>query len=62
MDKIPNDMSLVEEGEHHLPDSELDQVTGGIIIHGAESRGCSNNLTTAIPTDQFRAILRSQGC
>jgi hypothetical protein len=57
MDKVQNDTSRVDKGERRLSDSKLDQTTGGIIIiGGAESRFCSNNLATAIPTDQFRAV------
>jgi hypothetical protein len=58
MEKFDNDTSKGNQAERLLSDSELDTATGGIIIiGGAESRFCGNNLTTAIPTDQFCPIL-----
>jgi hypothetical protein len=51
MEKLDNGTSKGNQSERLLSDSDLDTVTGGIIIiGGAESRFCSNNLTTAIPT------------
>jgi hypothetical protein len=58
MDKLDNDTWKANQSERLLSDSELEAVSGGIvIIGGAESRFCSNNLATAIPTDQFCPIL-----